>query len=107
MKLAKDIGLILFLAFIWFAPAYYAAEALLPSWGLQCGLASLIMGLMGLAVVNRSEAGRRLFYNGEADDDEIGCIKIIVWFLLGVPVAMLLAGTLWWIARLLGLFGPR
>lgn len=58
MKLAKDVGLIFLLAFFWFGPAYYAGEALLPSWGMQCGLVSLIIGLMGLAIVNRTEAGR-------------------------------------------------
>lgn len=104
MKLAKDVGLILLLAILWFGPAYYAGEALLPGWGLQCGLVSLIIGLMGLAIVNRTEEGRRLFYEGENENDQIGCIKLLVWFLIGIPVMLLLAGTLWWIMRLLGFF---
>ena len=51
------------------------------------------------------ETGRQLFFEGK--DERIECTKIMVWFLLGLPVAMLLAGTLWWIARFLGFFGPR
>ena len=102
MKLAKDAGLILLLALFWFGPAYYAGEALLPSWGLQCGLTGLIAGLMGLAIVNRTEAGRRLFYEGESKDDQVGGIKVLIWFLVGTPVALLLLGTLWWLMRLLG-----
>lgn len=102
MKLARDIGLIFLLALFWFGPAYYAGEALLPSWGWQCWLTSLIVCLMGLAIVNRTEAGRRLFYDGESEDDQIGGIKVLVWLLLGIPVALLWLGTLWWVVRLLG-----
>ncbi len=64
MKLVKDIGVILLLALLWFGTAYYAGAALLTSWGLQCGLVSLIVGLFGLAVINRTEEGRRLLYEG-------------------------------------------
>jgi hypothetical protein len=102
MRLARDVGLIFLLALFWFGPAYYAGEALLPSWGLQCGLTSLIVGLMGLAIVNRTEAGRKLFYDGKSEDDQIGGVKVLVWLLLGTPVALLLLGTLWWLVRLLG-----
>jgi hypothetical protein len=75
MKLAKDVGLILLLVIFWFGPAYYTGEALFPTWGLQCGLASLIAGLIGLAIVNRTEEGRRLFYDGVSENDQLGCIK--------------------------------
>ncbi len=101
MKLAKDVGLILLLVIFWFGPAYYAGEALFPTWGLQCGLASLIAGLIGLAIVNRTEEGRRLFYDGVSENDQLGCIKWLVWLLIGTPFALLL-GTVWWVMRLLG-----
>jgi len=105
MKLAKEIGLIFLLAIFWFAPAYYAGEALLPGWGLQCGLVSLITGLIGLVLVNRTEAGRRLFYEGERGDEPFGCIHLLVLLLIGTPVTLLLLGTIWWIMRLMGLLG--
>jgi hypothetical protein len=104
MKLIKDIGLIFLLAILWFGPAYYASEALLPGWGLQCGLTSLITGLMGLAIINRTEEGRRLFFNGQTEDDQISCVKVLIWFLIGIPIMLLVTGTLWWIMRLLGVF---
>ncbi len=90
------------LAVLWFGPAYYAGEALLPSWGLQCGLVSLIAGLIGLAIVNRTEEGRRLFYEGESAGEGPGCVKLLVWLLIGTPFMLLLLGTIWWIMRLLG-----
>ena len=103
MKLAKDIALILLLAAIWFGTAYYAGEALVPTWGLQCGLVSLIAGLMGLALVNRSEEGRQLFYEGASEDDQLGCIKLLVIILIGLPFTLFVLGTIWWVMRLLGL----
>jgi hypothetical protein len=102
MKLLKDTGLILVLVLLWFGPAYYAGEALLPTWGLQCGLVSLIAGLIGLAIVNRTEEGRRLFYDGISEDDQFGCVKWLVWLLIGAPFVLLLLGTVWWLMRLLG-----
>lgn len=102
MKLLKDTGLIPILVLLWFGPAYYAGEALLPAWGLQCGLVGLIAGLIGLAIVNRTEEGRRLFYEGISDDDQLGCVKWLVWMLVGTPFVLLLLGTVWWLMRLLG-----
>jgi hypothetical protein len=107
MKLVKDIGLILLLAFFWFGTAYYAGEALISSWGLQCGLVSLITGLIGLAIINRTEEGRRLLYEGQSDDEDIGCIKIMVWLGIALPFTLFVMGTLWWIMRLLGFFSLK
>lgn len=104
MKLAKDVTLILLLAAVWFGTAYYAGEALLPAWGIQCGLVSLITGLLGLAIVNRSEEGRRLFYEGSSENDQLGCTKLLVIILIGLPFILFLLGTMWWVMRLLGLF---
>jgi hypothetical protein len=104
MKLAKDVSLILLLAAVWFGTAYYAGEALIPAWGVQCGLVSLISGLIGLAIVNRSEEGRRLFYEGSNEDDQLGCLKLIVISLIGLPFILFLLGTIWWLMRLLGFF---
>ena len=59
---------------------------------------------MGLAIINRTEEGRRLFYEGESESDQIGCVKVLIWFLIGIPVMLLFTGTLWWIMRLLGFF---
>jgi hypothetical protein len=104
MKLARDIGLIFLLALLWFGPAYYAGEALIPSWGLQCGLVGLITGLIGLAIVNRTEEGRRLFYEGESEEEGLNCLKLLVICLIGFPITLLFLGTIWWLMRLLGFF---
>jgi len=104
MKLAKDVGLIFLLAFIWFGPAYYAGEALVPTWGLQCGLISLITGLIGLAIVNRTEEGRRLFYDGAGEKEGLTCLKLLIIGLIGLPFTLLFLGTIWWVMRLLGFF---
>jgi hypothetical protein len=104
MKLAKDVSLILLLAAVWFGTAYYAGEALIPTWGVQCGLVSLITGLIGLVIVNRSKEGRRLFYEGSNEDDQLGCLKLLVISLIGLPFILFLLGTIWWLMRLLGFF---
>lgn len=104
MKLLKETGLILLLALLWFSTAFYAAEALLPGWGFQCGLASLITGLISLAIINRTEAGSRLLYEGQSDREDIGCAKIVVWLLVALPFTLFVSGTLWWLMRLLRLF---
>jgi hypothetical protein len=104
MKLAKDVGLILLLALLWFGSAYYAGEAILPAWGLQCGLGSLVTGLIGLAIIHRTEEGRRLLYEGESSYEDIGCAKIVVWLVIALPFTLLVMGTLWWLLRWLGLF---
>ena len=67
-------------------------------------LISISAGLLGLAIVNRTEEGRRLFYEGVSQDEQAGCIKWLVWILMGTPFTLLLLGTLWWIMRLLGFF---
>lgn len=104
MKLFKEAILTLLLALLWFGTAYYAAEALVPGWGIRCGLVSLIIGLITLAIVNRTEAGSRLLYEGKSDSEEIGCAKVVVWFLIALPFTLFILGTLWWLMRLLGLF---
>ena len=104
MKLAKDVSLILLLAAFWFMAAYYAGEALLPAWGIQCGLAGLITGLIGLAIINRTEAGTQLLYEGKHQGEHIGCAKVIVWLLIAIPFTLALLGTIWWVMRLLGFF---
>ncbi len=107
MKLVKDVGVILLLALLWFGTAYYAGSALVTSWGLQCGLVSLITGLFGLAVINRTEEGRRLLYDGQSDYEEIGCVKIVVWLVVALPFTLFVMGTLWWVMRLLGFFSLK
>ena len=105
MKLAKDIGLIILLTILWFGTAYYAGEALVTSWGWRCGLISLITGLIGLAIINRTKQGWRLLYDGESEHDDISYIKIVVWLVIALPFTLFFMGTLWWIMRLFGFFG--
>ena len=104
MKLLKDIFIILFVAACWFCSAYYATSALFPFLAFQCGLVSLIIALLGIAIINRTEEGSRLLYEGENEREEIHGAKIVIWLLIGIPVMLLFGGTLWWVMRLFGLF---
>ena len=105
MKFIKDIAIMLFLATLWFVSAYYTTAALFPFWAFQCGLINLIIGLLCIAIINRSPAGSRLLYEGEKENEELGCSKIVVWVLIGAPPTIFFIGTGWWLMRLLGFFG--
>ena len=62
------------------------------------------MGLVGLALINRTQEGRRLLFDGDSDYEEMGCAKIVVWLVISLPFTLFIMGTLWWIMRLLGFF---
>ncbi len=104
MKLLKETAIILTLATLWFCSAYYATYALFPFWALQCGLISLIVALLGIAIINRSQRGSQILYEGENESEELHGAKLIIWLLIGIPFTFFFLGTLWWLAQLLGLF---
>lgn len=104
MKLLKDAAIILTLATLWFCSAYFAIYALFPFWALQCALITLIIGLLAIALTNRSEAGSRLLYEGESNTEELTGAKMVIWILIGMPVICTCLGTLWSLMRWLGLF---
>ena len=72
---------------LWFAAGYTAGLAVtaitvppIPVWGF--GVACLLLGLIILAAVLRTEDNRRLFYEGPAEHEEdsefiIGCLWVI------------------------------
>jgi hypothetical protein len=68
----------------------------------QWGLIGLLIGLIGLAIVTRTERGRRMFYEGPAADEEgdilVGCFWVIILQLFALA---LLAGVIWVILQLI------
>lgn len=86
-------------SFLWFAAGYtvgLAANAIttLPIAAWQSGVAGLLLGLVGLASVTRTEHGRRIFYEGPAENEEgifdIGCL----W---AVPGVVLIISLVAWV----------
>lgn len=84
---------------IWFLAGYIPALLLarfihLPFQLFQCGLFSLLVGLLLLASFIRTERGRRLFYEGPAEDEDgdpfVGCL----WFL---PLFIIMAALAIWL----------
>ena len=63
-------------------------------WMIECGSLNLGIGMVLLQLVTRSEAGRKLFYEGVREEDEINLGIIMLWTL---PVSMALTGVLWWL----------
>jgi hypothetical protein len=78
--------------------------ALFPFWALQCALINLIIALFGIALTNRSEAGSRLLYEAESHTEQITGAKIVIWFLIGMPVTCLFHGKYWLLMQWLELF---
>ncbi len=90
------------LALFWFVSAYLAIGALLPwSWAWNCAWINVILGLVGLLLVTRTELGERLFYEGPKGDEpgllQIGCLWLI-------PAVGLVLASIWWLMRLLGFY---
>lgn len=74
------------LILIWFVAGYLIGAAVnqvgpVTFTPLQFGIAGLLVGLAGLAVVTRTEEGRRMFYEGprgeELGDPLIGCLWLL------------------------------
>lgn len=83
----------------WFLAGYVPAFLLeqfisLPFKPSQFGLLGLLVGLVLLASLTRTEQGRRLFYEGPTGDEDsnplIGCL----W---AVPVFLILAAVATWL----------
>ena len=100
-------------AVLWFVSGYVvvAATDFLAPWALQGGLINLIIGLLLIAAITATERGRRLFYQGPDQMDEqegLTALKLMIIFLLAIPVLCLFAAFVWWvfgaIGRYLGLW---
>ena len=61
----------------------------------------MIIGLLGLLLITRSEEGDRIFYKGPQGDEPGWWI---IGFLWALPVSWLAAAGIWWLLRLLGIF---
>ena len=98
---SRVITQLIFAAF-WFTSAYAAMTALLPNecaW--RCAWFNLIIGLVSLLLVTRSELGDRLFYKGPKGDERGSWLIGILWF---IPVIIFFLAVIWWIARLVGFY---
>ena len=63
-------------------------------WMIECGSLNLAIGMVLLQLVTRSEAGRKLFYEGIREEDQLELGIILLW---AIPFAMALSGMLWWL----------
>ncbi len=96
------VKLQLILAVFWFVSAYLAVGALLPwEWAWRCAWLNLIIGLIALLLVTRTEEGERLFYIGPQDNEISSFAVALLW---SVPMVVLCMAGIWWIMRLLGIF---
>lgn len=98
----QRIKLQLILALFWFVTAYLAMSAIVPEiWAWRCAWLNLVIGLLGLLIVTRTDGGDRLFYRG-LQPGEPGRWQVgVLW---AIPMVILFLAGLWWLARLLGLY---
>ena len=99
----KRIRLQLVLAAFWFVSAYLAASAVLPWewWAWRCAWLNLLIGMLSLLWVTRTESGDRLFYEGPKGEEDSWWIVGALW---AIPVIILSLAIVWWLMRLLGLY---
>lgn len=90
------------LAAFWFITTFIAAGALIPwEWAWRCAWLNLIIGLVSLLLLTRTELGDRMFYKGP-QPGESGLWQVgLLW---AIPVVILFWAILWWVARLLGFY---
>ncbi len=78
----------------------------LPLEAFQCGLLTMLVGLISLLPIISTERGRRLFYHGPEPDEDgdplIGCLWAIA---IQVILLAMLGWIVWLIAQLMGI--PR
>ena len=91
MRDLKEIGLLGFIAVFYFIGFAFAVEALVPGFGIQVGLLAAMAAIavrLVLILTDRTEPS--------------------VWFVvfMGIPLSCMLAGVIWWVLRLLGIWQP-
>lgn len=64
------------------------------NWLIECGSLNMAIGMVLLQLITRSEAGRKVFYEGIREEDQLHLGLIFLWTL---PLSMALAGMLWWL----------
>jgi hypothetical protein len=96
------IKLQLILAAFWFVSAYLAIDALFPwEWAWRCAWLNLIIGMLALLWITRTEFGDRMFYQGPQGEEDSWWPVGILW---AIPVAIFFLAIIWWLIRLLGIF---
>ncbi|MEZ4864356.1 MAG: hypothetical protein R3C14_23790 [Caldilineaceae bacterium] len=94
----KGISLIFILAGVWAFTGIIVGLGLNSltggEWIISCGSLNVAIGMILLQLVTRNEAARRLFYEGEKEEDYLSIGVAALW---AIPVLLALAGLLWWI----------
>jgi hypothetical protein len=94
----KNLILVLILAMLWALGglvvgvginAFFGA-----SWITTCALLNVMIGLLLLLLVTRNEEARRIFYNGNQNDDP-GLLPIAVLWMF--PMVLIFVGIIWWL----------
>jgi hypothetical protein len=102
------LPVILFAA-LWFVAGFVLAVFSrllvdLPMGNVQCGLILMVVGLIGLLPIIRTERGRRLFFEGPDEDEDtdlrIGCLWITP--VLIVLIVAIFAAEIWLMSQLSG-----
>ncbi|MDX1521224.1 MAG: hypothetical protein R3264_06330 [Anaerolineae bacterium] len=90
------------LALFWFASAYLAMGAIISwEWAWRCAWFNMIIGLVGLLFLTRTETLDRFFYRGPGANEPGYLLGGFLWI---VPIIGFFVAGLWWILRLIGIF---
>jgi hypothetical protein len=74
-----------------------------PGSGLwRCAWFNLLIGMLALLWITRTEFGDRMFYQGPQDDEDVWSVVGALW---AIPIAIFCLAIIWWLMRSLGLFG--
>lgn len=65
------------------------------NWVIPCGSLNVAMGMILLQLVTQNEAARRLFYEGEKEEDRLYLGIVLLW---GFPIILAVSGLLWFLA---------
>lgn len=96
----KAILWILSLAALWAitgAAAGWGLQAMFGSnsWIVPCGALNVAIGMILLQLFTQNEAARKLFYEGEKEEDHLLLGIVFLW---GFPIILAFSGILWWLA---------
>lgn len=65
------------------------------SWIVSCGALNLAIGMILLQLFTQNEAARKLFYEGEKEEDHLLLGIVFLW---GFPIILAFSSILWWLA---------
>lgn len=65
------------------------------NWVLPCGSLNMAVGMILLLLTTQNEGARRLFYEGEKEEDRLHLGIVLLW---GFPIILAVSGILWFLA---------